>query len=162
MRSLAQAATAALCVLPENPSDAHAVDALVEAAFGPGRYAKTAERLREGSEAVAGFCAHQDGRLVGTVRLWPILIGETHALFLGPIAVAGDLRSEGVGQALMLAALAWADEARSGGVLLVGDTPYFGRFGFERAEGVDMPGPVNPARLLWRGADQPKGRVASA
>lgn len=153
--------TAELTLEPEAPFDAITVDRLVADAFGPGRWAKTAERLREGSLPVAGWVARHSGRAVGTVRLWPILIGATPALFLGPIAVDASERRSGLGARLVEAAVAWAGE-RDQGILLVGDTPYFGRFGFEQANEVRLPGPVDRRRVLWRGAVQPSGSVRAA
>ncbi len=139
-------------------ADATAVDALVIAAFGPGRYAKTAERLREQSEIVAGFVARGGERVLGSVRLWSITIGGAPALFLGPIAVAVDDRKVGLGADLVGACLSFA--AVSGaGVLLVGDAPYFGRFGFTAAAGVMLPGPADPRRILWRGETRLAGAV---
>ena len=85
--ALAQTAAVAGRIDAEIPADADGVEALILAAFGPGRFAKTAERLREGSRPAAGFVARRDGRIVGSVRLWPVLIGQTPGLFLGPIAV---------------------------------------------------------------------------
>lgn len=142
----------------EAATDAAAVEALVLAAFGPGRFAKTAERLRERASVAVGFVARDGDRLRGSVRLWSITIGDAPALFLGPIAVAADNRRAGLGAELVQACLDWA--AQSGrGVLLVGDAPYFGRFGFGTAEGVTLPGPVDPRRILWRGEDQLSGIV---
>lgn len=146
---------------PEAPADAPAVEALVLAAFGPGRYAKTAERLREGAAAAAGFVARDGGRLVGSVRLWPIVVGGTPALFLGPIAVAADRRKGGLGGDLVQACLDFAAGAELG-ILLVGDLPYFGRFGFEPAADVRLPGPADPRRILWRGATPPAGEARPA
>ena len=144
----------------ETPADAAAVEALVLAAFGPGRFAKTAERLREQAPAVAGFVAREGGVLLGSVRLWSITIGGRPALFLGPIAVAADNRKAGLGAELVQACLGHAAEAGLG-VLLVGDVPYFGRFGFTAAPEVRLPGPVDPRRLLWRGEGQPVGAVTA-
>lgn len=142
----------------ETPADAVAIEALVLAAFGPGRFAKTAERLREAAPAAAGFVARDGGRLLGSVRLWTVTVGGRPALFLGPIAVAVDNRRAGLGAELVQACLAWA--ARAGlGVLLVGDAPYFGRFGFEVAPEVRLPGPVDPRRVLWRGDGPASGAV---
>jgi len=145
-------------IQPETPADAEAIDRLILAAFGPGRFAKTAERLRERATIAAGVVAREDGRVVGSVRLWKIRIGDAPALFLGPIAVEADRRRDGLGAALVAACLKIAEQAGQG-VLLVGDPPYFARFGFERAHGVTMPGPVDPARVLWRGRDAPGGAV---
>jgi len=146
-------------IAPESPGDAFGVESVVAAAFGPGRFAKTAERLREGSEPLAGFVAREGGRIVGSVRLWPIRIGTTPAAFLGPIAVEAAHRKGGVGADLVAACLAEAERLGLAAVLLVGDTPYFGRFGFERAPGVILPGPVDGRRVLLRvlSGDAPAG-----
>jgi predicted N-acetyltransferase YhbS len=148
----------AVVVRAEQVGDAQAIDRIVLEAFGPGRFAKTAERLREGSGIEAGFVACLDGRVVGSVRLWRIRAGETPCLFLGPIAVKRSERSEGLGAALVQACVDQARAAGAAGLLLVGDAPYFGRFGFGRIEGVTLPGPVDPERLLWL----PMGRDAVA
>ena len=142
----------------ETDADATAVEALVLAAFGPGRFAKTAERLREGASVAVGFVARDDGKVLGSVRLWSISIDGKPALFLGPIAVAADNRRAGLGADLVQACLGWAADAGRG-VLLVGDAPYFGRFGFVPAPGLRLPGPVDPRRILWRGGATPAGRV---
>jgi len=138
----------------ERGEDRAACDALVDAAFGPGRYAKTAERLREGNQARADlcFCAWGEGALVGSVRLWPVRIGGRAGLFLGPIAVERAWRKHGIGAALVEAACAAAAEAGDGLVLLVGDPPFFGPLGFEAvpAGRATLPGPVDPGRVLWR------------
>lgn len=141
----------------ETPADAEGVEALVMAAFGPGRFAKTAERLREGSTPSAGFVAHHEGRVIGSVRLWPVMVGPTPALFLGPIAVDAGRRSDGLGAELVAACL---DHARTragqvGGVLLVGDRAYFERFGFIPAPEVVLPGPVDRRRILWLATSVP-------
>lgn len=145
----------------ETADDAAAVEALVLAAFGPGRFAKTAERLRERAPVVAGFVAREGGVLLGSVRLWSITVGGTPALFLGPIAVAADNRRAGLGAELVQACLARAAETGQG-VLLVGDAPYFGRFGFVVAPDVRLAGPVDPRRILWRGEGLPAGLVLPA
>ncbi|RZJ96530.1 MAG: N-acetyltransferase, partial [Brevundimonas sp.] len=87
----------------ETPADAASVEALVMAAFGPGRYAKTAERIREHEAVAAGFVAREDGRVIGAVRLWSIRIGDRPALFLGPITVSADSRKGGLGADLVQA-----------------------------------------------------------
>lgn len=133
----------------EQAGDADAIDRIVLAAFGPGRFAKTAERLREGGSVAAGFVTCVDGRPVGSVRLWSIRVGGTPCVFLGPIAVERSERSEGLGAAMVQACIDQAREAGAAGILLVGDAPYFGRFGFARIDGVALPGPVDPARVLW-------------
>lgn len=150
----APATPAPLRIETESPGDAAAVEALVLAAFGPGRFAKTAERLREKACVVAGFVAREDGRVVGSVRLWSITVGGVPALFLGPIAVAADCRKAGLGADLVQACV---DHAGAVGILLVGDLAYFGRFAFRPAPEVRLPGPVDRGRVLWRGEGRPEG-----
>jgi predicted N-acetyltransferase YhbS len=152
----APATPAPLRIETESPGDAAAVEALVLAAFGPGRFAKTAERLRERARIAAGFVAREDGRIVGSVRLWSITVGGEAALFLGPIAVAADCRRAGLGADLVQGCV---DHAGSVGILLVGDLPYFGRFGFRPAPEVRLSGPVDQRRVLWRGEGDPAGLV---
>jgi predicted N-acetyltransferase YhbS len=133
----------------ETSTDAAGVEALIMAAFGPGRFAKTAERLREGSRPAAGFVARRGDQIVGSVRLWPVLIGETSGLFLGPIAVDAARRSDGLGAELVQACLDQARTMAVGGVLLVGDRAYFERFGFVGAPEAILPAPVDRRRVLW-------------
>lgn len=133
----------------EHPSDAASVEALVLAAFGPGRFAKSAERLRERAGLAAGFVAREGGRVIGSVRLWNVQVGESPALFLGPIAVDAAQRSAGLGADLVQACVDHARTSGASGVLLVGDAPYFGKFGFVAAPDVRLAGPVDPRRLLW-------------
>ena len=134
---------------PEAPADAPAVEALVLAAFGPGRFAKTAERLRERAGIEVGFVVREGGRVIGSVRLWRVEIGETPALFLGPIAVDAASRRAGLGGDLVAACVDHARAMGTGGVLLVGDAPYFSRFGFETAPDARLPGPVDQRRVMW-------------
>lgn len=133
----------------ETAADAPGVEALIMAAFGPGRFVKTAERLREGSRPAAGFVVRRGERIVGSVRLWPVMIGETPGLFLGPIAVDAACRSDGLGAELVQACLDQARAMAVGGVLLVGDRAYFERFGFVAAPEAILPGPVDRRRVLW-------------
>lgn len=148
--SMTAAAEAAFSLDLEAPGDEGRVESLVAEAFGPGRFAKTAERLREGATPVAGLCfvARSGDAVVGTVRLWPVTIGATPVVFLGPIAVDPAWRSEGVGAALVEASCSAARREGRRAVLLVGDEPYFGRFGFVRAPDVRMPGPADQRRVL--------------
>lgn len=139
----------------EESGDAEAVETLVARSFGPGRYAKSAYRLREGvaPEATLSFVAVESGLLKGSVRFWPIVIGKERALLLGPLAVDSKERGRGIGLALMQRGI---DEARAKGhraILLVGDVPYYSRAGFAAVpEGhVTLPGPVDPARMLALG-----------
>jgi predicted N-acetyltransferase YhbS len=142
----------ALTILPETATDAPAIDRLHERTFGPGRYAKTAYRLREQADhrIDLSFTARTGTLLVGSVRLTPIRIGEARALLLGPLTVEPAFRERGVGQALIERALAEARAKAEKLVILVGDEPYYGKCGFKRvpAGRVTMPGPVDPARLL--------------
>lgn len=142
----------ALVITPEQTRDRDAVDALVMAAFGPGRYAKTAERIRERAHLAAGFVAREgdtDGRLIGAVRLWSVEIEGLPALFLGPIAVATDARSGGLGGDLVAACIDYARRCDIAGILLVGDLAYFERFGFEPSPQIHLSGPADPRRVLW-------------
>jgi predicted N-acetyltransferase YhbS len=141
-----------LTILPEALGDASAIERLHERTFGPGRYAKTAYRLREQVEhdLDLSFTARIGTLLVGSVRLSPVRIGEARALLLGPLTVEPPFRDRGVGQALIARAL---EQARSKGhqlVILVGDEPYYGKCGFKPIPSgrVTMPGPVDPERLL--------------
>lgn len=143
----------------ETPSDREAVEALVLSAFGPGRFAKTAERLRETAGVAAGFVIRRGDAVIGSVRLWDICVGDQSAVFLGPIAVEASLRSGGMGAALVQACLEQAGDA---GILLVGEPPYFSRFGFMPAPLARLPGPVDQRRVMWRGAGEPSGPVTAA
>ena len=141
-----------LTILPETPDDQAAIDRLNARTFGPGRFAKSAYRLREAVAHIPelSFTARVGTLMVGSVRLSPILIGTTPALLLGPLTIEPPFRDRGIGQTLIEQALA---EARAKGhrlVLLVGDEPYYGKAGFKPiAKGqVTMTGPVDPARLL--------------
>jgi predicted N-acetyltransferase YhbS len=141
-----------LTILPETKADAVAIERLHERTFGPGRYAKTAYRLREqvAHRLDLSFTARIGTLLVGSVRLSSVRIGESKALLLGPLTVEPAFRERGVGQALIARAL--KDAAANGErlAILVGDEPYYGKSGFKRIPPgrVIMPGPVDPARLL--------------
>ena len=141
-----------LTILPETPEDAAAIERLHERTFGPGRFAKTAYRLREQAahRLDASFTARTGTLLVGSVWLSPIRIGETKALLLGPLTVEPAFRERGVGQALIERALKDAKAKGHRLVILVGDEAYYGKSGFKRVPPgrATMPGPVDPARLL--------------
>ncbi|MCI3131298.1 GNAT family N-acetyltransferase [Phenylobacterium aquaticum] len=143
----------------EQPQDDAAIEALLDHAFGPGRFVKSSERVREFAEfrPDLSFCAWDGDRLVGSVRMWKIHIGDAPAIFLGPLAVMADQRKAGAGGLLVERACQAAEAAGFPLVLLVGDGPYFQRFGFsaEHTRGVRMPGPVDPRRVLARGATGP-------
>ena len=136
----------------EGPRDTLAREALLDASFGLARFAKTCERLREGRAAAEGlsFVAVDGARIVGTLRFWHVACGRAPALMLGPLAVADSHRAAGIGGALMRHGLARAADLGHGGVMLVGDAPYYARFGFSAApiETLTLPGPVDRARFL--------------
>lgn len=144
--------TSSFRIRDEHVTDVADREALLDAAFGPARFTKTCERLREGRLASAGlgFVAVADGALVGTVRLWDVAIGDRASLMLGPLAVDTRLRSAGIGGALMEHALGRARKLGHESVILVGDAPYYARFGFDAAptEAFVLPGPVERSRFL--------------
>lgn len=140
-----------LSILTERPEDAAAIERLHERAFGPGRFARTAFRLREGSASAAELCfiALVGTLLVGSIRLSALSIGEAPALLLGPLAVDPAFEGRGIGAALIDRSLTLARESGHSVVLLVGDESYYARFGFKRApNGLELPAPVDRARLL--------------
>ncbi len=141
-----------LTILPETADDAVAIERLHERTFGPGRYARTAYRIREGRGHLLSlsFIARIGTLLVGSVRLTPITIGGAKALLLGPLTVEPPFRSRGIGRALIARALANAKDQGHRLVLLVGDAPFYERAGFKPIPKgqVTMPGPVDPERLL--------------
>jgi len=139
----------------EMTRDIAAREALLDRAFGDARFTKAAERLREGRLPACGlsFVATTTNRVVGTVRLWHVSAGPARpALLLGPLAVDDAWRGLGTGAALMRHATEAAQRLGHKSVLLVGDAPYYGRFGFsaEKTGGLWMPGPYERERLLAR------------
>ncbi len=144
-----------IAIRHETPFDVAGREALLDLAFGDCRFAKTAERLRERRLPAEGlsFVACAGGRLIGTVRLWSIAAGPGRpALLLGPLAVEAEFRQGGIGGELMRHALAQAQARGHQAVLLVGDAPYYGRFGFttEWTGAHTLPGPYARERLLGR------------
>lgn len=144
----------AVAIRPEMPEDGAAILRLHERAFGPGRFARTVFRLREGGARETPelcFTASVGTLLVGAIRLSPIRIGSEPALVLGPLAVERAFDGRGIGAALVRRGLDAAGAHGHGLAILVGDEPYYGRFGFVRvpAGRLVMPAPVDPARLLW-------------
>ncbi|MEX6507989.1 GNAT family N-acetyltransferase [Jiella sp. M17.18] len=138
--------------LPEQPHHAAAIEAIADEAFGPGRFSRAAERVREMAphDPSLSFVAELEGVVIGSVRLTPIRIGTTPALMLGPLAVRPAYKNKGAGKALMRLA---ADAARDTGerlIVLVGDPPYYAPLGYRSLPpgSVIMPGPVDPRRLL--------------
>lgn len=136
---------------PETADDWWEVEALYDLCFAPGREALSSYRLRDGIEPVAALgrvARDEQGILAGAIRYWPVRVAGRAALLLGPVAVHPTHQGEGLGGALVRDSLAAAAEAGWERVLLVGDAPYYGRFGFERLPGIEMPPPTNPDRVL--------------
>lgn len=150
----------------EEPADNEIVEALQAEAFGPGRFARTAFRIRDGVPHHAGlsFVGLIGDEIAGSVRLTPIRIGGSGALLLGPLAVSPVYKNRGLGRALVRTSLEAAGRLGESHVLLVGDEPYYGPLGFEKVPvgRIALPGPVDPNRLLLArlvGGDMPKGAV---
>jgi predicted N-acetyltransferase YhbS len=146
-------------------ADLSAVSQLHALVFGPGRFARTAYRIREGSLPVSRFCRGRflNAGLIAALRLTPVTIGASGPhLLLGPLAVSGEFAGQGHGRALVAEALAEAKSAGIGVVALVGDLSYYGHFGFARVTPgqIAFPGPVNPARIL--ALELSTGTLASA
>jgi predicted N-acetyltransferase YhbS len=141
-----------LVIRPELPIDDEPVERLHERAFGPGRFARTAYRLREGAphRRDLSFTALVGTLLVGSVRLTPVSAGGAPALMLGPLTVDPAFENRGIGAALIGRSLEAARAQDHSLVLLVGDEPYYARFGFRRipARHLELPGPVDPNRFL--------------
>ena len=157
-------ALAGATIALEQPGDRAAREALLDAAFGPSRWQKTCERLREGRLPARGLslAASDGGRLIGTLRFWHVQAGDTPALMLGPLAVTADRRGEGLGSWLIGEGLSRARAAGHRAVLLVGDAPYYARFGFEArlVHDLALPGPVDRARFL--GLELAEGALSCA
>ncbi|PIT00734.1 GCN5 family acetyltransferase [Bradyrhizobium nitroreducens] len=150
---IALTSKAALFVIrAERAADAVAREALLDASFGEDRHGRTCQRLRDGRAPAAGLAlsAVREGKLVGTVRLWHVSAGGRPALVLGPLAVDPACRELGIGAALMQQALAAARARGHGAVILLGDAPYYARFGFsaEKTGTLTLPGPFERDRLL--------------
>jgi hypothetical protein len=143
---------APFAIRAERASDVVAREALLDACFGANRHTRTCQRLRDGRAPAEGLAlsAVARGRLVGTVRLWHVSAGGIPALILGPLAVDSASRSLGVGAALMDHALAAARARGHRAVLLLGDAPYYARFGFsgEKTGEMVLPGAFERERLL--------------
>jgi len=156
-------------IAEETSEDAWEVEALYDLCFAPGREALSSYRLREGVARVGPLCLtlRDDGILAAAIRFWPVRVGDAPALLLGPVAVHPTRQGEGLGGWLILESLARARALGWKRVMLVGDAPYYGRFGFCPLAGVEMPPPTNPARVLgvalvpgaWDGV---RGRVNRA
>jgi predicted N-acetyltransferase YhbS len=144
-------------ILPETPRDTQEVEYLYDLCFAPGRTALSSYRLRDGVEPVAALCRiarDEYDAVVAAIRYWPVRVGPGGhpALLLGPVAVHPTRQGEGLGGLLIRQTLETARELGWERVILVGDEPYYRRFGFTRAAAaaLDFPPPTNPARLLAR------------
>lgn len=157
----------------ESEADWWEVEALYDLCFAPGRTALSSYRLRDGVAKVAELCLtlrDSDGILAAVIRYWPVLVGGRKALLLGPVAVHPTRQGEGLGGLLIHESLAEAARLGWERVLLVGDEPYYRRFGFARLAGVVMPPPTNPDRVLglalrpgaWDGMAGPVTRISAA
>jgi predicted N-acetyltransferase YhbS len=147
--------TSAFTYRLEQPGDSHTIETLHAEVFGPGRFAKSAYRLREGvrHDPALSFVAECDGAMVASVRLTPIRIGSRPALLLGPLVVDPVYKGQGAGKTLVRISLEAAKKAGHEIVLLVGDEPYYGPLGFSQLPpyAVTMPGPADPRRVLVAG-----------
>ena len=160
-------------ICPESPEDEPEVEALYDLCFAPGRTALSSYRLREGVDRVAGLCLvlrDPGGILLAAIRFWPVRVGGLPVLLLGPVAVHPTAQGEGLGGMLMHDSLGRARRLGWERVLLVGDAPYYSRFGFARLDDVEMPPPTNPDRVLglelrkgaWVGVAGPVTRATSS
>jgi len=159
----------------ETEADWWEVEALYDLCFAPGRTALSSYRLRDGVAKVRGLChvlRDGEGVLAAVIRYWPVEVAGRRVLLLGPVAVHPTRQGEGLGGLLIRESLAEARRLGWERVLLVGDAPYYRRFGFRKLEGVEMPPPTNPERVLglalkpgaWGGVAGPveKARIDGA
>lgn len=137
-------------LLQEKPADWWDVEALFDLCFAPGREALSSYRLRDSVDPVKDLCLllRDDSGVAAAIRYWPVAIGDRRALLLGPVAVHPTHQGEGLGGWVINESLSRAAQSGWERVLLVGDEPYYARFGFRRLEDVIMPPPTNPARIL--------------
>jgi len=154
-------------LIPLDQADPAAVERVLDAAFGPDRHKRTAYAIRQGAECLPALCFaafDEGGALVGTIQAYPVALtdlqGQAHPLIMvGPVAILPERQGQGFGRALMAAQASAIEAVRSEGQtplpqVLIGDAPYYGRFGFvEAPRGWTCPGPWDPARLLVRGAN---------
>jgi predicted N-acetyltransferase YhbS len=147
-------------IFPATPADLPEIDALLDAGFGPARRNRTAYRLRDNVAPLPAlsFVARDGDTLTGSLQCWPLQLRGASGtilplILLGPVVTATDWQGQGIASRLMNAALAAADAAKAPPLLLIGDAPFYGRFGFSAAAtaGWQLPGPVDHARLLLRG-----------
>jgi predicted N-acetyltransferase YhbS len=154
-------------LIPLDQVDPAEVERVLDAAFGPERHGRTAYAIREGTDwlpALSFAAFDAEGALVGTIQAWPVALtppgGRAHPLIMvGPVAILPGRQGQGFGRALMAAQAQAIEAGREPGAhalpqVLIGDAPYYGRFGFgEAPRGWRCPGPWDPARLLVRGAE---------
>ena len=146
-----------LRISTETPDDTHDVEYLYDLAFAPGRQALSSYRLRDGVPPVAELCLvarGEEGALAGAIRYWPVVIGSHRALLLGPVAVHPTRQGEGVGGQLVAESIERAEALGWERVVLIGDAPYYARFGFVPLSGAEFPPPTNPDRVLGRALTQ--------
>ena len=135
----------------ETAADWWEVEALYDLCFAPGREALSSYRLRDNIPPVPGLslvARDRDCILAGAIRYWPVRVGDVPALLLGPVAVHPTRQGEGLGALLIQHSLERARDAGWQRVMLVGDAPYYNRFDFWKLDGVEMPPPTNPDRVL--------------
>ena len=135
----------------ETESDWWEVEALYDLCFAPGRTALSSYRLRDGVPTVAALCLvlrDEDGILAAAIRYWPAEVGGEDILLLGPVAVHPTRQGEGLGGLLINESIAEARRLGWERAMLVGDAPYYSRFGFVKLDGIEMPPPTNPDRVL--------------
>lgn len=154
----------------ETPEDWWEAEALYDLCFAPGRTALSSYRLRDDVPPVANLCwtaRDPDGVLAGVIRCWPCYVGDKVTVLLGPVAVHPTRQGEGIAALLMHKSIDTAYYAGWSRILLVGDLPYYRRFGFDQLTGVVMPPPTNPDRVLGlplkdKAWDRVKGTVRKA
>ncbi|WP_068113817.1 GNAT family N-acetyltransferase [Tropicimonas marinistellae] len=149
----------------ENAEDWWEVEALFDLCFAPGREALSSYRLREGVEPVARLClvARDEGIVSGAIRAWPVRVSGHAVALIGPVAVHPTHQGEGLGGMMIREVVKRASSIGWNRLMLVGDAPYYGRFGFRQLDGVEMPPPTNPARVLGIGDwTSVRGRVVRA
>lgn len=155
----------------ETPDDWWEVESLYDLCFAPGRTALSSYRLREDVPPIAELCwtaRDADDVLAGVVRCWPVKVANQATILLGPIAVHPTRQGEGIAALLIYKIIEAASDLGWPRVLLVGDAPYYQRFGFQRLDGVEMPPPTNPDRVLglalkdaaWDGVHGPVCKVS--
>lgn len=152
----------AITLAPEQPADWWEVEALYDLCFAPGRSALSSYRLRDEVSPIASLCLTArdgDAILAGAIRYWPVLVGDAPVALLGPVAVHPTRQGEGVAAMLIYRSLSAARKLGWDRVMLVGDPPYYSRYGFTPLSGIHMPPPTNPDRIMgialqpdaWRG-----------